>query len=318
MKAAVVKQAGTQPTWIEFDEPVASREQGIVKVGASALSRLTRGRASGEHYSSSKIYPFVAGVDGAGRLDDGRRVYFFGPVAPFGAMAERTLVPLDHCLPLADSIDDIDAAAIAIPGMSSWAALTERAKFVAGETVLINGATGASGQLAVQVAKRLGAGKIIATGRNRAMLDRLREMGADTTITLDGDEAALSRAFEAHCAEGVDIVLDYLWGPTARALLIAAARVSEAQRALRFVQIGSMSAQEITLPAAVLRSSAISLLGSGLGSVAMPRLFAAMQAVLNAAAEGGLRVETKAVPMPHLAEHWNDDAGRDRIVFVNG
>lgn len=318
MKAAVVKQAGTQPVWAEFDEPLASREQGVVKVGASALSRLTRGRASGEHYSSSKTYPFVAGVDGAGRLDDGRRVYFFGPAAPFGAMAERTLVPLEHCLPLADSIDDIDAAAIAIPGMSSWAALTERAAFVAGETVLINGATGSSGQLAVQVAKRLGADKIVVTGRNRAMLEKLQDMGADTAITLDGDEAALSRAFEAQCAEGVDIVLDYLWGPSARALLIAAARASEAQRALRFVQIGSMSAQEIALPAAVLRSSAISLLGSGLGSVAMPRLFAAMQAVLNAAAEGGLHVETKAVPMPHLADHWNDDAGRERVVFVNG
>ncbi|SPB17130.1 alcohol dehydrogenase [Caballeronia novacaledonica] len=317
MKAAVVSQLAQKPVYTNFDDPVASDGHRIVRVAASALSQLARARASGQHYSSSNTYPFVAGVDGAGRLESGERVYFFAPVAPFGAMAERTLVATERCIAVPDALDDVTAAAIAIPGMSSWAALTERARFVAGETVLINGATGASGQLAVQVAKQLGAGRIIATGRNRTVLDTLRAMGADETIALSDDEPAMSRAFETAFADGVDVVLDYLWGASARALLIAAARASQEQRALRFVQIGAISGGEIALPAAVLRSSAITLLGSGLGSIALDRLLAAAQAVLKAAAAGGLHVDTQAVPLSQLGERWDDDAGV-RTVFVVG
>ena len=111
-----------------------------------------RSRAAGTHYSSSGGFPFVAGIDGVGRLDDGRRVYFLMPNAPFGAMAERTVAPSTRCLMLPDELDDATAAAIANPGMSSWAAYAERAKLKQGETVLVNGATGAAGRLAVQIA----------------------------------------------------------------------------------------------------------------------------------------------------------------------
>ncbi|WP_250510977.1 zinc-binding dehydrogenase [Caballeronia sp. GACF4] len=316
MKAAIVNAAGQQPFYGDFAEPVATPEHHIVQVSAAALSQLARAKALGQHYSSGKVFPFVAGVDGVGRLDDCTRVYFFNPSAPFGAMAERTLVPQLRSAPLPDAIDDVTAAAIAIPGMSSWAALTERARFVAGETVWINGATGTSGQLAVQIAKHLGAGKIIATGRNAAVLDTLREAGADVTIALDENEDAMSRAFEAQFAEGVDIVLDYLWGPGARALLIAAAKALDDGRVLRFVQIGSIGGAEIGLPGAVLRSTAITLMGSGIGSVALPRLLECVKAVLNAAASGALRVDAKAVPLSQLSEHWDGNDNKQRTVFA--
>lgn len=107
----------------------------------------------------------------------------------------------------------------------------------------------------------------------------------------------MSRAFEAQFAEGVDIVLDYLWGPGARALLIAAAKALDDGRVMRFVQIGSIGGAEIGLPGAVLRSTAITLMGSGIGSVALPRLLECVKAVLNAAASGALRVDAKAVPL---------------------
>jgi NADPH:quinone reductase-like Zn-dependent oxidoreductase len=152
MKAAIVNAAGEAPVYADFARPEASSGLRVVDVTASALSHVTRSRAAGSHYSSAGGFPFVAGVDGTGRLDDGRRVYFFKPQAPFGAMAEHSLVADAHCIALPDTLDDVTAAAIAIPGMSSWAALVERAGFVAGETVLINGATGTSGRLAVQVA----------------------------------------------------------------------------------------------------------------------------------------------------------------------
>ena len=156
------------------------------------------------------------GVDGVGRLDDGRRVYFLLPRAPFGAMAERTVVAQGQWLQLPDDLDDTIAAVIANPGMSSWAALTERAGLRAGETVLVNGATGAAGMLAVKIARHLGAARVIATGRNQAVLHSL---GADAVVPLGGDEPALEGAFRRHFEEGIDVVLDYLWGPSARSIL---------------------------------------------------------------------------------------------------
>ena len=116
MKAAVVTGAGERPVHMEFDAPRAMPGHRLIDVTASALSRIAQGRASGTHYSSEGRYPFVVGVDGVGRLDDGQRVYFFGAPAPFGAMAERTIVPDARCVPLPDALDDITAAAIAIPG----------------------------------------------------------------------------------------------------------------------------------------------------------------------------------------------------------
>lgn len=316
MKAAVVKTAGEHPVYADFNHPDPRPGHRIVDVTASALSHVTRGRASGSHYSSKGAFPFVAGVDGTGRRDDGQRVYFFGPQAPFGAMAQQCLVPEANCVLLPDMIDDVTAAAIAIPGMSSWAALVERARFVAGETVLINGATGTSGRLAVQIAKHLGAEKVIATGRNAAVLASLGQAGADSVISLEQDADALSHAFEAQFREGVDVVLDYVWGASALSLLIAAARTLAEDEALRFVQIGAISGADLPLPAAVLRAAPISLLGSGIGSLPLPRVLHTMQQVLDATARAGLQIATEAVPLADLGAHWGTPNSARRTVFI--
>jgi NADPH:quinone reductase-like Zn-dependent oxidoreductase len=182
MKAAIVTELGKPPIFADFAEPAAADGEALIDVTAAPLSHVTRYRASGTHYSSAGSLPFVVGLDGVGR-HDGKRVYFILPRAPFGSMAERTVVQASHLVPLPDGLDDATAAAIAIPAMSSWAALQERSKIAPGQVVLVNGATGFSGRLAVQVAKRLGAGKIIATGRNSAMLAELSALGADNTIS---------------------------------------------------------------------------------------------------------------------------------------
>lgn len=318
MKAAIVTQAGQMPVYADFDAPVAEAGYVLIDVEASALSHVTRARASGSHYSSTGGFPFVAGVDGVGRCEDGTRVYFFGPKAPSGSLAQRTLVPQTRCFAIPETLDSITAAAMAIPGMSSWAALTERAKFVAGETVLVNGATGASGRLAVQIAKHLGAARVIATGRHPRALSDLQALGADHVVSLDQDEAALHRAFEPHFRAGVDVVLDYLWGPGAQALLTCAARVLPDGYPMRFVQIGSIGGATLELPGAVLRASAISLFGSGIGSVPLERLMHAVRAVLHAAVPARLEIATRAVPLAELAMHWQNDVGRARTVFTNG
>ncbi|AOI59881.1 quinone oxidoreductase family protein [Burkholderia diffusa] len=316
MKAAVVTGVGERPAYLTFDAPRATAGHRVIQVTASALSRLAQGRAAGTHYSAGAGYPFVAGVDGVGYGDDGQRVYFFGAPAPFGAMAECTIVPDAQCVPLPDDLDDVTAAAIAIPGMSSWAALTERARLVAGETVLVNGATGTSGRLAVRIAKHLGAAKVIATGRNAAALHALLNAGADAVVSLQQDDAHLARMLEPHFREGVDVVLDYLWGASAQALLVAGAKATRAGRRLRFVQIGSIGGADVVLPGAVLRATAIELMGSGLGSVSLPRLLASVRGVFGAIRPAGLAIATRIVPLSAVGEHWGDADSSVRPVFT--
>ena len=316
MKAALVNAAGATPVYADFAEPVAGAGLVAVRVAASALSHVSKSRASGDHYSGAGKLPFVPGIDGAGTLADGTRVYFVMPEAPYGGMGEWSLLDPARCLVLPAALDMVTAAAIANPGMSSWAALVERARLVKGETVLVNGATGVSGRLAVQVAKHLGAGRVIATGRNRAALQALRGLGADLVIDLTQDGAALDTAFQHVFGDGVDVVLDYLWGPSAERLLVAAARAAPEAVPIRYIQIGALSGASISLPSAALRSSSLVLMGSGIGSIPLPRLLHAIGAVLDATVAAGLQVATHSVPLAEVAQHWSAPDGAARTVFT--
>ena len=318
MKAAIVTAPGLTPVYGDFPAPEVTGDAQLISVSAAALSQLVKSRASGAHYSSDGLFPFIAGVDGVGRLPSGARVYFIMPSAPYGAMAEAVAISPGLCIPVPDALDDVTAAALANPGMSSWAALTERANFVAGETVLINGATGTSGQLAVQIAKHLGAKKIIATGRNPAALKALATLGADVTISLTEEGAGLEERFRQAFAAGVDVVLDYLWGPSAESILIAAAKSGATGKPIRFVQIGAIGGESISLPGAVLRSSSIEMKGSGLGSVSFPGLMRSITGVLQAAAKTPFAIAIHAVPLSDVAAAWTSADNGQRIVFTMG
>jgi NADPH:quinone reductase-like Zn-dependent oxidoreductase len=233
-------------------------------------------------------------------------------------MAERAVVPASHCVPVPDGLDDIAAAALANPGLSSWAAFKERARLASGETVLINGATGVSGRLAVQVAKHLGAGKVVATGRNVSALQSLKAIGADETIVLGEDSNALDAAIKDHFAAGIDVVLDYLWGKSAERILIAGTKAGKDGVPIRFVQVGNASGGTITLPASALRSVPIELMGSGLGSVPFDRIVAAIAELLQAAADSGFRIATETVPLSDVEQVWPGEACNPRIVFAVG
>jgi NADPH:quinone reductase-like Zn-dependent oxidoreductase len=232
-------------------------------------------------------------------------------------MAEKVAVRMDQCIPLPADVDDITAAAIAIPGMSSWAAFKERAHLIAGENVLINGATGTSGRLAVQIAKYMGAKRVIATGRNLEALEQLMGIGADVTVPLTRSPKELETAFkEQFGGEGVDVVLDYLWGQSAETLIMAAAKAGKDAVPIRFVQIGALSGGNIALPSAALRASALVLMGSGVGSIPLKGLVGAISGVLQAVVPGKLKIETKVVPLTDVEDTWNKDSGTSRVVFV--
>lgn len=321
MKAAVVTSPGAKPIYGEFPNPVGREGLEVITVAAAALTNLTKGRASGLHYSANNQYPLVPGVDGVGTLADGRRVYFAMPEAPFGAMAEQTLVDPKRTIPLPNNLDDAAAAALANPGMSCFAALVERARFQPGETVLINGATGSAGVVAVQVAKQLGAGKVIVTGRNTQELERLHSLGADVSIPFDlrpenlqGVEhfkTALKNTF----ADGLDVIVDYLWGTSARIIIVAVAEAMEDAHPVRFVQVGEASREAVELPAAALRSSAIQIMGSGLKSVPLPKLMEGIRQTFDLASQGKLYLPTKVIPLSRVNESW-DAPGKPRLVFA--
>ena len=315
MKAAMVITAGQNPVYGDFANPVPAAGQSLVQVRAAAISQVTRSRASGKHYSASSVLPFVPGVDGVGVNAHGQRVYFLMPEAPYGAMAELCSVSSSHCCSIPEGLSDVDAAAMAIPGMSAWAALLERAKLQLGETVLVNGATGTSGRLAIQIARHLGAKKVIATGRQTQMFDELEQLGADVTIGLSQNADALSAALQAEFAEGVDVVLDYLWGSSAEALIVAAAQASPEGSPVRFVQIGAMSGNYVNLPSAALRSSGLLMMGSGIGSVPFARMLAAIEGVLNAAPAAGFKVATQTMPLAEVSAAWLLADGPARLVL---
>ncbi|HEU0197549.1 MAG TPA: zinc-binding alcohol dehydrogenase family protein [Nevskiaceae bacterium] len=316
MNAAIVSEAGQGPVYGDFPDPVRACGKSLIRVAAAAISRVTRSRASGAHYSSGGGFPLIPGIDGVGTTEDGQRVYFLLPEKPYGAMAELCVVDDRHLFPVPDGLGDDLAAAMAIPGMSSWAALVERAALRAGETVLVNGATGTSGRLAIQIARHLGAKKVIATGRRAESFDGLKLLGADVTISLTQERGALEQAFMGEFEQGVDIVLDYLWGTSAEMLVVAAAKGAPERVPIRYVQIGAMSGATINLPSAALRSSALQLMGSGMGSVPLPGLLKAVQGTLEAAPSAGFKVATETLPLASVSEAWATEGVGPRIVLL--
>lgn len=313
MKAAVVFDLNEGPIWADFTEPQPAAGYTLIDVRAAAISHVVKGRASGRHYSFDGTLPFVVGIDGVGMTSDVQRVYFAFPSAPFGSMAQRAPVALQNCLPLPDALDDISAAAMANPGMSAWAALVKRAQFQAGETVLINGATGSAGQLAVQIARYLGAKKIIATGRNTQALAAL---AADECIDLTADEQTLNAQFAAASAGQIDVVVDYLWGRSAELLLPMLAKYTPGDKPVRYVQVGSLAGADIALNGAVLRAAPLQLMGSGIGSLTMPQLLAATGEMLQAAVPGHFTIATTPLPLRDVAAAWPRDNSQKRTVFT--
>jgi len=318
MNAAVVHAYNAPPRYATFEDPIADEGEKLVAITAAGLHPIVKLLASGTHYGSTGALPFVAGVDGVGRLEDGTRVYFGVARAPFGTFAERGLAPASMCIPLPEGIDDVTAAGTANPAMSSWVALTARAKFVTGENVLILGATGVAGQLAVQIAKRLGAKRVIATGRNPRALEELKDLGADAIVSLDQEHGALVAGLRSEITTGgVDVVLDYLWGAPAQAALEALAQkgLSKATPRVRYMQIGSSAGETIPLPAATLRSSGLELLGSGFGSASLDQIRAAITDFFAAMSVNPLRTAIQTVPLRDVEQLWNERESTVRLVF---
>jgi NADPH:quinone reductase-like Zn-dependent oxidoreductase len=319
MKAAVLHELGKPPRCEDFPDPAAAgNEESIVQVRAASLKAVDKQLAAGTHFASPRELPVICGTDGVGNLPDGTRVFFGGPRRPYGAMAQRTVVPAAFCFPVPDALDDTTAAALPNPGVSALLSLSHRAKLAKSENVLILGATGVTGKLAAQIAKQLGAGRVIAAGRNPEALQKLRDLGADATIQLNQPDDDLQKAFALEAGEaGFNVVIDYVWGRPTEVLLAAITRPEFAavNSETRLVQVGESAGATIALPAAVLRSTALTILGTA-GIPSRDVLVAAMHQVLEWGAAGTLRIETDQVPLADIEKAWTREERGRRLVVI--
>lgn len=311
MHAAVVTDFTKPPAYQEFPQATAIADTDIVvDVRAAGLHPLVRSRASGAHYTSTGALPLVPGIDGVGRASDGTLRYFVAST-DLGAMAEQTVVDVRRSIVLSDDADPVAIAAAMNPAMSSWVALRRRTLMQPDQTVVILGATGTAGRLAVQVAKHLGAGAVIGIGRDRRQLATLPDLGADDVVALDEITTSIDRITAA------DIVLDYIWGPPAADIIAGLARARhDSAQPLTWIQIGSMAGAGADIPSAALRSMPLQIVGSGIGSVPLADIVAELPELAAEISHGTLRTQARAVPLVEVEKVWPQPESGQRIVFT--
>ncbi|WP_440714152.1 zinc-binding alcohol dehydrogenase family protein [Gordonia sp. FQ] len=321
MKAAIVTAPAHDPVAGEFDEPVPADGRSIVELVGAGIHNIVRMRASGDHYSSTGSWPLVPGIDAVARTADGTLVYTGMAPAPWGTMAERISVPDDFCIALPDGVDPLAVAAGCNPGLASWIPLSTRRTALAATgrtlgTVLILGATGMSGGLAVDNARALGAERVVAVGRNADVLDRLAGEHGDAIATValtdtDDDSDAIRNALDGRAPS---IVVDFLWGPVAERTFVAVAPLAEATE-VSHVEVGTMAGADARVPGALLRSRRYTLSGSGLGSVDHEVLMDGLAGFIEQVAAGTVRIPYTVHPLSRIGEAWAD-RGPERVVVV--
>ncbi|WP_326834624.1 zinc-binding alcohol dehydrogenase family protein [Amycolatopsis rhabdoformis] len=306
MYAAVVRSFDRPPRYEEIAEPEGEL---VAQVLAAGLHPRVRSGADGSHYAGDGRPPLVPGIDGVGRLPDGRRVYFVAAEGGPGTLAQRAVVDPRRAVELPGDADPVTVAAAMNPAMSSWVALRRRVGLRPGQRVLVLGATGNAGRLAVEIARHLGAAEVVAAGRDPRRLALLPALGATRVVSLTDDELGPAAA-------DVDVVLDYTWGtPTERAMRALVTHRAERAKPLAWVQIGSPAGPDVTLPSAVLRAANLQLMGSGQGSLTAAVIVAELPALL--AELGTFTTAARAVPLAEVEHTWTAPADPgERIVFT--
>jgi NADPH2:quinone reductase len=311
VKAAILDEHGATPRYGDFEEPQPADGAVVVEVQAAAIHHLDLHKATGTFYLGPPPLPSAVGTDGVGTAR-GRRVYFDEIVQPFGSMAERALAREDALFDVPDDLDDAVAAALGNTALGAWLALTWRSDMTAGETVLVLGATGAVGGIAVQAAKVLGAGRVVAAARASDRLDGTLDRGADAVVDLDSDD--LPAAIRDAAGGDVDLTIDTLWGEPAMAAMQVASRHA------RHLQVGQVAGLEITLSAPAIRSRSLDVRGF---SVAHPPAEVKREGhrrLIEHVQRGDIVVDVERVPLAEVAGAWERQrrsAGGPKLVLMS-
>ena len=318
MNAAVVTSFAEPPRYQQFEVPQpGSATEVLVDILAVALHPRVRSGAAGAHYTSSGTLPMIPGIDGVGRTPDGRRIYFAAGDDVIGTMADRAVADLRRAVDLPEDADAAKLAAAMNPAMSSWVALRRRVPLEPGQSVLVLGATGNAGTMAVQIAKRLGAGRVVGAGRDLGRLHALASLGADEVVPLTGDSAATGRALGAASGEA-DIVLDYLWGrPAQQAIMALLTARSDRSREMNWIQIGAAASPTIELPSVALRSANLRLQGNGQGALSATAYLSELPSLMHEINAGAIAARPNMVPLADVEAIWTrPDPPGERTVLV--
>lgn len=322
MKAAIVFEKGGIPQYADFPDPeVSSENEQLISVKAASIKHLDRARASGTHYSTEneEHQPKLIGSDGVGLLANGDKVYFFSKK---GTVAEKAVADKKFIVPIPDGLDFPTAAALPNAVMGSAMGLKFKTKLKPGETVLINGATGITGKVAIQVAKLYGAKKVIVTGRNEEVLASLYDLGSDEVVSLKlNDEDFKQKIKNIHNETPIDVVLDYIWGHSVELLLSALKGDGTFSHKTRLVSVGGMSGDTIQLSSQILRGTDIQISGSGLGSWTPDEFKQLLTEIIpemfQAAANNKLKIETETVNLKDIDTVWQHEiSSRKRLVIL--
>jgi NADPH:quinone reductase-like Zn-dependent oxidoreductase len=323
VRAAVLHTPGSPPALGAHPGPVPAEGQTLVRVSAAPIVPLDLLCGSGTSYFGRPAVPYVPGVQGVGvversaRYDAGTRVFFAtsaGMAPGDGSLAELCAVPDADVVPLTEPVPDTVVAALGLSAVAAWMALTWRAGLRPGERVVVLGAGGAVGQVAVGAAKLLGAARVVAVCRSAGAAERARRAGADEVVTLTGDADQLAAALAAAAGGGVDVVIDPVFGTAAT----AASRVLAPGG--RLVNLGGASGDTAEFSSSVLRSRNAAVLGYTNNALSRAQRAEALGILLGHARSGALAVDHDVLPLAAVADGWRataDGTGR-RIVLTPG
>jgi NADPH2:quinone reductase len=301
VRAAVVSELGRAPQLTDRPEPAG---ESLYEISAVSLNPIDVNVGAGRYFAGHPELPYVPGCEGVGRAPDGTRVYLFGDglgVARDGLLAERATARADLGIPLPDAASDEVAAACGIAGMAGWMPVAWRAPVRASDRVLVLGATGTVGLVAVQAAKLLGAGHVVAAGRNPERLKRAAELGADATVSLDEDD--LVAAFrDAAGGDGPTYVVDTLWGSP------AVAAIQSAAPGWRLVQVGQSAGGEATVASAAIRGKMGEIYGFTDFAVPPGDFREHYLRLVGHAAAGEIQFDVESYPLDRIAEAWERQA----------
>ncbi len=321
MMAAVLHNFGETPRYEDFPDPTPEKDWVLIQVKAVALENVDKMMAAGTHFASRQFFPklpAIVGFDGIGLLEDGRLIGFGGMKAPYGAMAEKTVVPAAYTVPVPAGVDAVTAATLPASALTSLFPLKWSAKLQPGETILINGATGVSGKLAIQIAKMLCAGRVIGTGRSEESLKRASKLGADAVIDLKQPDEKLAESFKREAGDGYDIILDFLWGHPTEVLIqtLVPSELGFAPKRVRLVQIGDKAGTTISLSADAIRTSGLEIIGASAG-ISPDAIAEGTNQVWDWIKAHQLQMDIEQAPLRDIESVWKrtDFQGR-RIVVI--